>query len=79
MFKKGFTILETIISVTIFSVLMAIIFGAWSEFQKISIKNEGKQDTNINFVNIYRNIDKYVTSSTIRLFQCYAEKEGATN
>ena len=71
---KGFTLLETILSVTIFSVLMAIVFGAWSEFQKLSFKNEGKQDTNITFVNVYKNIDKYVTSSTVRLFQCYCEK-----
>ena len=69
--KKGFTILETILSVAIFSALMVIVFHCWMEFQKASIKNEGKQDTNIQFVKIYRNIDKYVSSSNSRLFRYY--------
>lgn len=73
MSKKGFTLLETMVSVTIFSVLMAIVFGAWSEFQKVSLKNEGKQDTNVTFVNVYRNIDKIVSSSSVRLFRCYLD------
>ena len=71
--KKGFTILETILSVTIFSVLMAIVFGAWTEFQKVSLKNESKQDTNVTFVNVYRNIDKIVSSSSVRLFRSYLD------
>ncbi len=80
--SKGFTILETMVSITIFSVLMAIVFGAWSEFQKIAFKHEGKNDTNITFVNVYKNIDKYVTSSAAQLFQCYNENnvfDDATN
>ena len=71
--KKGFTLLETLVSVTIFSVLMAIVFGAWTEFQKVSLKNEGKQDTNVTFVNVYRNIDKIVSSSSVRLFRSYLD------
>lgn len=71
--KKGFTILETILSVTIFSVLMAIVFGAWTEFQKVSLKNESKQDTNVTLVNVYRNIDKIVSSSSVRLFRSYLD------
>ena len=59
--SKGFTIIETMVSITIFSILMAIVFGAWSEFQKIAFKHEGKNDTNITFVNVYKNIDKYST------------------
>ena len=70
---KGFTILETMISVTIFSVLMIIIFNCWTEFQKISLKNASKQDTNVTFVNVYRNIDKVVSSANIRLFKHYAD------
>ena len=69
--KKGFTILETMISVTIFSVLMIIVFSCWTEFQKVALKNEAKHDTNIQFVNVYRNIDKIVSSSSVRLFQYY--------
>ncbi len=71
--KKGFTILETMISVTIFSVLMIIVFSCWTEFQKVALKNEGKHDTNITFVNVYRNIDKYVSSSSVRLFRHYTD------
>ena len=73
MIKKGFTLFETMISVTIFSVLMIIVFNCWMEFQKVSVKNEGKQDTNIKFVNIYRNIDKYVSSSNIRYIKYYSQ------
>ena len=73
MIKKGFTILETVFSVTIFSVLMLIVFNAWTEFQRASVKNSGKHDTNIQFVNVYRNIDKYVSSSSTRLFKCYSD------
>ena len=69
--SKGFTIIETMVSITIFSILMAIVFGAWSEFQKIAFKHEGKNDTNITFVNVYKNIDKYITSASTQLFQCY--------
>lgn len=68
--KKGFTLFETMVSITIFSVLMVIVFNAWTEFQKASIKSEGKQDVNIQFVNVYRNIDKVVSSSSVRLFRC---------
>ena len=71
--KKGFTILETMISVSIFSVLMIIVFSCWTEFQKVALKNEGKHDTNITFVNVYRNIDKYVSSSSVRLFRHYTD------
>ena len=80
--NKGFTIIETMVSITIFSVLMAIVFGAWSEFQKIAFKHEDKNDTNITFVNIYKNIDKYISSSSTQLFQCYNENnafDAATN
>ena len=77
--KKGFTLFETMVSITIFSVLMVIVFNCWTEFQKASIKNEGKQDTNIQFVNVYRNIDKLVSSSSTRLFQCYVESEIASD
>ena len=73
MYKKGFTILETMISVTIFSVLMIIVFTCWTEFQKTSLKSEGKHDTNITFVNVYRNIDKIVSSSSVRLFRYYGD------
>ncbi len=76
MYKKGFTILETMISVTIFSVLMIIVFNCWTEFQKISLKNASKQDTNVTFVNIYRNIDKIVSSSSVRLFRYYGDNYG---
>lgn len=71
--KKGFTILETMVSVAIFSVLMIIVFSCWTEFQKVALKNEGKHDTNITFVNVYRNIDKYVSSSSVRLFRHYTD------
>ena len=82
MSKKGFTLIETIFSLTIFSLLMTIVFGAWIEFQKIAFKHEGKKDTNVNFINVYKNIDKYVTSSSTQLFQCYAQNDvfdAATN
>lgn len=71
--KKGFTILETMISVTIFSVLMIIVFSCWTEFQKVALKNEAKQDTNVQFVNVYRSVDKIVSSASTRLFKCYGE------
>ena len=61
---------------------MAIVFGAWSEFQKIAFKHEGKNDTNITFVNVYKNIDKYITSASTQLFQCYNKNnvfDDATN
>ena len=73
MIKKGFTILETMVSVGILSVLMIIVFTCWTEFQKVSLKSEGKQDTNITFVNVYRNIDKIVSSSSVRLFRYYGD------
>ena len=68
--SKGFTLFETMITITIFSVLMIIVFSCWTEFQKVFIKNEGKQDANVQFVNVYRNIDKVVSSSSVRLFSC---------
>ena len=80
--SKGFTIIETMVSITIFSILMAIVFGAWSEFQKIAFKHEGKNDTNITFVNVYKNVDKYITSASTQLFQCYNKNnvfDDATN
>ncbi len=71
--KKGFTLFETMVSIAIFSALMAIVFGAWTEFQKTARKHEGKQDTNITFVNVYRSIDKIVSSSSVRLFRSYLD------
>ncbi len=72
--KKGFTILETMLSVTIFSVLMIIVFSCWTEFQKVALKNEAKQDTNVQFVNVYRSVDKIVSSASSRLFKCYKDE-----
>ena len=71
--KKGFTILETMVAVAIFSLLMIIVFSCWTEFQKIALKNEAKQDINVQLVNIYRNIDKSISSASIRLFQLYSD------
>ncbi len=71
--KKGFTLFETMVSIGIFSVLIIIVFNCWTEFQKVSIKNAGKHDTNITFVNVYRNIDKTVSSSSVRLFRYYGD------
>ena len=76
--KKGFTLFETMVSVTIFSVLMIIVFNCWTEFQKVSLKNEGKHDTNIQFANVYRNIDRVVCSSSTRLFKCYSDSSVPT-
>ncbi len=73
MYKKGFTLFETMVSIGIFSVLMMIVFTCWTEFQKISIKNAGKQDTNVTFVNVYRNVDKIVSSANVRLFKHYSD------
>ena len=77
--KKGFTILETMVSVAIFSALMIIVFSCWTEFQKVALKNEAKQDTNVQLVNIYRNVDKYVSSASVRLFHHYSEDNNVGN
>ena len=73
MHKKGFTIIEAVFTMAIYSLLMTIVFGVWTEFQKSFLKNEGKQDTNIKFIATYKNIDKYLSSSTMRLFKCFSE------
>ncbi len=68
---KGFTLLETLVSIAVFTALMTIVFNAWITFQRTALKNEGKQDANSQCIKIYRDVNKYLSSSSIRYFECY--------
>lgn len=68
---RGFTLLETLISVAIFSILMIVIFKAFDVMQKATVKSEGKNDANSKFVRLYSEVNRNVGNTNIKFFKCY--------
>jgi len=73
----GFTLLETMLSVGLFGIVIAILFGAINGFQKGWLKEYSKQSISAQFIRIYRAIDSDVSGTSTTFFYDYI-MEGAT-
>lgn len=62
-----------LLSLTLFSVVMVITFNAWTEFMKISLKNETKNDANSKLINIYKDVNRFLSASSMIYFESARE------
>ncbi len=71
---SGFSLIEAMVSIVIFALATAVIFGASNMFFKAWKKHEQKQDLNREFVKIYSSVNKELPLSDTGYFSCYSMK-----
>ncbi|MCQ2736405.1 MAG: type II secretion system GspH family protein [bacterium] len=69
--RKGFTLLETLVSMALFSAVLVIVFNAFLNMQKAAFKTQGKNDANSQIIHMYNSVDGEISKTNIKLFRCY--------
>ena len=71
---RGFTLMETIISMALFAILTTVMFKAVSAFQKTWLKEYSKQSVSKQFVKTYNTINSDFSGSSGALLKHYQQK-----
>lgn len=76
---KGFSLLELLFSMAVFSVVTVITFNAWTAFMKASVKNETKNDANSKLLTIYKDVNRFLSASSLIYFESAREVSDDTS
>lgn len=70
---QGMSLIETILSVMIFSILMMIIFGTLKYFTGVWKKEDARQDVNRQFTKVYKVMNKDISVSSLKHVVLFSE------
>ncbi len=73
--SKGFSLVEAVLAVAIFSVATIILFNCINVFFRIWNKQDVRSDININFLKAYKSINDDLSLSSTDYFDFYGEKD----
>lgn len=72
---KGFTLMETMIALVIFSVATTILFNFMNGFMKVYNKQDIKSSTNIKFTKVFKSINNDLSLTSTDYFDFYDEAD----
>ena len=72
--SRGFTLVETMLAIALFSVATLILFNCLNDFRKIYTKQDTKSGANSKMIKIYKSIEEEISNTGLAYFDYYKEE-----